>query len=84
MVAERTMAGAGWHGYGLHRSLKLDKVENGYSVKARFPMKKTGEGDYNPGTEERQFVFYTPEEVVVFVTDYLNASQEDFEKWSRL
>ena len=69
-----TMAGNAFR-HGGHRSLKIDKQENGYVVKAMFP--KQPKGDFDSTTKEKVFVYYTEEEVVSFVQHYLNAGKEE-------
>lgn len=55
-----------------HRSLSVDKVENGYKVKAQFIFEyKNEKGKKERTWKQKEFVFRKEKEVVDFVGEYL-------------
>ena len=82
MSEERSMLFDDWAGTR-HRSLQIEKQENGYIVKATFSVQKTEIESYTMidspkkkvwRKETRTFVFYTDTEVLTFTKGYLKAA----------
>lgn len=76
---------AAW-GKNRHRKLEIEKVDNGYIVKARFShdyIDPGGDG-LPPRTRTtattREFVFYTDPELLEFAKNYLSAKPEDLKR----
>ena len=71
------------HGRRAHRGLWITKVENGYEIHAAFEV--LGGKANHPGAEinphpmivDKTYVFYTEEEVVGFVLNYLQADKAE-------
>jgi glutamine synthetase len=53
---------------GRHRQARIDIVENGYKIRAEFPM---------PGAPSRQYVFMAASEVTSWVDWYFNVSDDE-------
>lgn len=71
MATNPSMGNQDW-GSG-HRNLQIEKVENGYVVKARFYKQRRAQaGDYD-SAEWREFVFYEIAELIDWVRHYLEA-----------
>jgi len=74
-------------GYGRrssHRSLRVNKVENGYEVHAAFQVEGFKAPHPNmeahPIVVDKTYVFYTEAEVANFVMEYLSAPQDEIRK----
>ena len=67
---DATMAGIAWG--SAHRGLKVEKIENGYIVKANFREKveKMDDWEGHHRVKEKAFVFYSVEELMLFVRSY--------------
>lgn len=80
---DKTMlGGAGLFGHsGRSRALEISKVENGFQVRAAFNVEFTYDDDgirrVSNREEKKTFVYYTAEEVVEFVKNYLTAKKDD-------
>jgi ribulose bisphosphate carboxylase small subunit len=74
-----TIVGQSWA--SKHRGLQIDKVENGYQVKARFSERTRPKGSvWQESVTWRTYVYYTEEEVVAFVRQYLKAEKGELEE----
>lgn len=65
-------------GLSKHRSLEIIKAENGYTVRAMFPIPTVD--DYVSESERRMFVFQTLSETIAWVDAYLSADQTNFKR----
>lgn len=80
-MAEHSMAADGFFGKrGVHRRASVSKVDNGFVIKARIPVVREKEAIGGPrlidDVEDREFVFYTVEEVLSFMDGYLSGKME--------
>lgn len=82
--ANMTMVGIPWG--SSHRTMKIEKVDNGYIVKATFREKRKStdpvslKEETHYSTKEKTYVFYTVAEVVMFTRSYLEAEASDLRK----
>ncbi len=67
-----TMVDASWG--SRHRSAAIGKVENGYEVKAEFPVRK--QEQYDPSKRTLTFVFATLSETIAWVNWYFTEDAE--------
>ncbi len=70
MTEQVSMGGEQWDRG--HRHLEVEKVENGFVVKARFfRRRRSGQGEYD-SSEMRQHVFSDDAQMLSFVDDYFS------------
>lgn len=67
-----TMAEVDWG--SRHRSCSIDKVENGYEIKAQFPCQK--QERYDPGKRQLVFVFASVSETIGWTNWYFTEDAE--------
>jgi len=87
-MSDMTIMGEGMFGER-HRGCQISKVENGYRVKVI--IEKTRKRGHPPAAyqeededrvfaAEEEYVFYTVEEVLDFVKNYLNSGRADLKR----
>ena len=64
-----------------HRSASIHKTENGYTITAKFRVETTNyTGKTHKEMSSLVYVYYTVEEVLDFLKQYMNAPAEELEK----
>lgn len=63
-----------------HRNLQVERVENGYLVKAKFYVKRKSGSDTYDGSEFRDYVFYSDAEMLDWVKAYFEATPDQVGK----
>ena len=78
-LGQATILGGDWMG-DAHRSLSVKKIENGYTVDAKFTKKRTHAGESYDAATEKRYCFYSLAEVITFVTGYFEAPAEELQE----
>ncbi len=64
-----------------HRELQVERVENGYVVKAKFyRQRKAYDSSMVDSTHRKEFVFHSDAEMLEWVKAYFEASAEEIGK----